>query len=483
MSRRKSSSASAKRSKRARAFAAGAGRNSHRRRAFSTVHGPLHLETLEARCMLAAVSWIGGVDNSWSSEGNWSGGSVPGQDDDVTITLSASSTVAVTGSSVTVKSLDCQSSLSIFNCEMTVTQSFDLGQTASLTVSGSGAKFLASHAVDANGSSFLAINGGEIQCPFMSNYDGGDGLFSAQLSASGSGSLLDFPALTRLVGKYDVGVQGAAFNVINVVASNGGQINLSAVTSIPASRVGITASGTGSDVDLDALTQITGVASGTNGQSQLEVDGGGMIDVPDLTSVFGVSLIVGPDAALSLPALTQFSGGDERLTPTTDLKATGPNSLLDFPALTSLTGKIDNNGGITAITASNGGHINLSMVTQFLPSRVNVLSSGTGSDVDLSALAQMGGSGWQGRLEIEDGGTIEVPDLANVFGVSLVAGPNETLSLPALTSFDGGDDLRGPRIDRSHGPARSIRRSRPRDGVRRRTHQSQCSDCQCDGCI
>src|SRR5260370_28435497 len=123
MSRCKSSAALAKRSKRARASAAGAGRNSHRLRAFSTVHGPLHLETLEARCMLAAVSWIGGVDNSWETASNWSSGIVPGNNDDVPIDIPRDNVVIQVAATESVNSLQCDESLVVASGGLSVSAS------------------------------------------------------------------------------------------------------------------------------------------------------------------------------------------------------------------------------------------------------------------------------------------------------------------------------------------------------------------------
>ena len=59
------------------------------RRATHPVRRP-HLETLETRALLAAVTWTGGAgDNNWDTAANWSTDSVPASADDVTINIAA----------------------------------------------------------------------------------------------------------------------------------------------------------------------------------------------------------------------------------------------------------------------------------------------------------------------------------------------------------------------------------------------------------
>ncbi|HQY87645.1 MAG TPA: hypothetical protein PK402_03240 [Tepidisphaeraceae bacterium] len=63
------------------------------------------VESLESRRLLAAITWDGGGDGTnWSSPNNWSTNALPGQNDDVTISLPAATNI-VLSASASVKSL------------------------------------------------------------------------------------------------------------------------------------------------------------------------------------------------------------------------------------------------------------------------------------------------------------------------------------------------------------------------------------------
>ncbi len=77
--------------------------------------GKPFLETLEARLAPAAISWNGSAgDLSWDNKLNWSPNQVPTSADDVTISISVSGTINISGSSDGVHTLnDTTGSLSI----------------------------------------------------------------------------------------------------------------------------------------------------------------------------------------------------------------------------------------------------------------------------------------------------------------------------------------------------------------------------------
>ncbi len=97
------------------------------------------LEGLEARVVLAAVSWDGGGGNGlWSNALNWSGDALPTQADDVTIEVpGVQRTVIVDAGPVRVKSLTVDDTL-VVNSGITlnVTNSFDLTANADLRITG-----------------------------------------------------------------------------------------------------------------------------------------------------------------------------------------------------------------------------------------------------------------------------------------------------------------------------------------------------------
>src|SRR5256885_6499516 len=65
-------------------------------------------EQLEARVLLSTVSWVNASGGSWSTKENWSGGVVPGQNDDVVIDLPGAITITHSTGIDTIRSLTSQ---------------------------------------------------------------------------------------------------------------------------------------------------------------------------------------------------------------------------------------------------------------------------------------------------------------------------------------------------------------------------------------
>src|SRR4051794_19608553 len=67
------------------------------------------IESLERRRLLAAISWDGGGDGvNWHDPINWSGNTLPGLNDDVTINVAANPTIQFTSAAgnVSVRTLN-----------------------------------------------------------------------------------------------------------------------------------------------------------------------------------------------------------------------------------------------------------------------------------------------------------------------------------------------------------------------------------------
>ncbi len=95
------------------------------------------MEPLEARALLAAVSWDGGAGNAlWHSATNWSNDAVPTSIDDVTIDVAASPTIIYNSASGarTVNSLVCNEALDISGGSLTVAGTAQFG--AEFTLGG-----------------------------------------------------------------------------------------------------------------------------------------------------------------------------------------------------------------------------------------------------------------------------------------------------------------------------------------------------------
>jgi hypothetical protein len=67
-------------------------------------------ESLERRLLFSLVEWVGGSTGNWNTGSNWSGGAVPGMNDDVRINPSSGQVVVTLNAGThTIKSLDAQS--------------------------------------------------------------------------------------------------------------------------------------------------------------------------------------------------------------------------------------------------------------------------------------------------------------------------------------------------------------------------------------
>src|SRR5579862_1149206 len=75
---------------------------------------------LAASASAATITWQGGVDNNFSTGGNWVGGSAPGSSDDAVIASTSNSIVYDTGAPSTLNSLSLNSG---FTGSLTLAQS------------------------------------------------------------------------------------------------------------------------------------------------------------------------------------------------------------------------------------------------------------------------------------------------------------------------------------------------------------------------
>jgi hypothetical protein len=65
-------------------------------------------ERLEDRVLLATVSWINAAGGSWNTPANWSGGALPGPNDDVVIDLAGAIVITHATGTDTIHSLTSQ---------------------------------------------------------------------------------------------------------------------------------------------------------------------------------------------------------------------------------------------------------------------------------------------------------------------------------------------------------------------------------------
>jgi hypothetical protein len=78
------------------------------------------LSRLEERTLLATVTWASDVSGDWDSPAMWTGGAVPGPNDDAVISFSNITVTHDTSASDTVDSVNCAAALDITSGSLTI---------------------------------------------------------------------------------------------------------------------------------------------------------------------------------------------------------------------------------------------------------------------------------------------------------------------------------------------------------------------------
>ena len=123
-----------------------------------------------------------------------------------------------------------------------------------LTASGSGVSFTVTGTTTVSGANLYAEGGASLLLSNLASYTGGAGS-STTLQASGAGSLLGLPNLTTWEGSVYCCGNGGAFDQVRAVG--GGEVSLADLATDEGGATRILAQGTGSVIDLSALTNLT----------------------------------------------------------------------------------------------------------------------------------------------------------------------------------------------------------------------------------
>jgi hypothetical protein len=208
---------------------------------------------LEDRVLPTTVNWINPNSGNWDTAANWSTGSVPGAGDDVVINTTGAVTVTIqAGDYESVHSLTTASNdtLSITGGSLIVaansTLSGGLAITGgSLTASGSGTTLTAAGATNISTADLFAEGGATLSLPQLTSYSPNGGYFRSD----GTGSVLDLSALTTL----------APTGYWDLYATDRGEVKLTGLTSLTGTQ-GIYITDTGNSTLLDGnLTTLSGV--------------------------------------------------------------------------------------------------------------------------------------------------------------------------------------------------------------------------------
>lgn len=326
--------------------------------------------------------------------------------------------------------------------------------------------------------SVTVSGGGKASLPGIRHHDESTGCPQNLWLATGPGSLLDFPALTNLV--------GGQCGFLNVHAIAGGACKFAGLTMIGDGTLNFLADGADSLVDLSALRESRGTTRPVGFEARnhgriampslnggptvtVAIKSGGLLDagqitllkgatvsgtnlvMAGLTNLFAGDLIVEEGGRISLPGLGQFEGG-----PSCGAHAwlaDGIGSVLELPALTNLSGP---NCGTLSVMTVAGGRVVLTNLQQITDGNVSFAADGTGSLTELDSLRKSLGTSGRVGFEAGNGGAIRMPLMTGgpTVGLNIRTNGNLTvealtrlktvqlvaaqLSLPALTNLDGG---------------------------------------------
>ena len=306
---------------------------------------------------------------------------------------------------------------------------------ATLKLSGSGAIDTA-QLTSVDQSNFYVYDGATLALPGVSSYDP---VSSHTLLAKFEDSLLDLSTLTTVAGT----------GTISVKAEDGGKIDLSQITETPGIRLevdcwGTGTGGTGAVVDLTNLRTLTpnsrfGVRYGGTirmpnvtafNKVTLEISGAGAIDTDQFTNVDESSLYASDGATLTLPNVSSFNPVSW-----SRMHANAEGSLLDLSTLTTIagTGKFD-------VGAYRGGKTDLSQIAETPGVILSVNcgetgSAGTRAVVDLANLRTVSRDS---SISVRDGGTVRIPNVTTLNGVSLTVQGDGRLDTGQLTELISG---------------------------------------------
>ena len=420
------------------------------------------IEPLENRQLLSTVDWNSNTSGSWDVATNWSPETVPGPGDDVVIDIPGV-TVTIGSKVESVESIMADDPLDISGGGLTVTGDSTIsgGLTMSggtLTASGSGVSLTATGTTTVPGASLYAVGGASLLLSNLASYTGGAGS-STTLEASGAGSLLNLPNLTTWEGSVYCCGNGGAFDQVSALA--GGEVSLADLTTDKGGATHILAQGTGSVVDLPVLNNLTSDQGGNTSALEVTQEGqiespsltsiydttvtqnGGSLSFPDVTSIDGSNIYVSGGASLTIPGVTEYTGGAGS---STTLEASGAGSLLNLPNLTTWEGSVyccGNGGAFDQVSALAGGEVSLADLTTDNGGATRILAQGTGSVIDLSALTNLTSDqgGNYSALQATQGGQIKSASLTSLNDVLLTIDGTGAQDTAQITSLAGGTTL------------------------------------------
>ncbi|MFI5455338.1 MAG: Ig-like domain-containing protein [Isosphaerales bacterium] len=303
------------------------------------------------------------------------------------------------------------------------------------------------NAANIDNASFDVSGGVTLALPAATSYSANNTL-SLTLTADGAGSVLDLSSLTTFTGQ-------TGFSPMNIQALNGGLIELSHVSSDITGVAQFLSDGTGSTIDISALTSFS-ASNDVGGQSSLQASNGGTILMDQLTQLGFVDLYVGGTMATSQITTIVFGSITVDGVAADFSSLTGSNN---SGALAGDSFTVTNGGSVflpnitelefSSLTATNGGILSLPSVTSFgyASPNLTVLGGGTLALPGLTSLAQyiyLDAEGFGSYLNLSSvsswsGGSIQAADGAevNLNGVPSLPAGTSVYAVPSFSDFFG----------------------------------------------
>ena len=403
----------------------------------------------EARVFVFTKQWVGGGSGGdWVDPVNWSGETVPAEDDAIWIPTGSPAVTNHAGG--TLSQLFCERSMVLegayaFKGPAAVSGPLALSGGSSLTVNDAQGSFEAQGAITAETVSLVALAGGRIELIGLTNY----ATATSTWEARGAGSRIHCPNLLKIWGPAN------DHELMSVQSANGGVVSLPTLEEVMGSRWGggghsrgvqFSAGGAGSVIDLSALIRFEGL---DNPSSKISVADSGQVLVPNLAEAGAVSFEVYDGLTLRFPSLTQYRYRVDRSDGHIVFRAEGNGSKLEFPSLTVWEGP-NQDRGYLYVEALAGGRIEFPVLEELAGSQwggigyargVRFSATGTGSLIDLPVLRTIQGQDSPGSsIAISDDGQVSVPNLAEAGAVSFQVSDGLTLRFPTLTHYRYMDD-------------------------------------------
>ncbi|HVX59594.1 MAG TPA: hypothetical protein VHC19_03300, partial [Pirellulales bacterium] len=392
-----------------------------------------------------------------------------------TLDLSALTTFTATSTGAGLESdngasLDIGNLTSLDKVALTIGGAASLAQIASVTngslAARDGATATFSGLTTFTADSFYVYTAGILNLPTITSY-AGSSTFTPSIQAGDSGSQINLANLTTLNG-------GTNGNRIYVHAYGGASIDMHQLPQINSGAVYFQAQGSGSTIDLSALTAFSATSTGAS----LESDTGATLDIGNLATLDNVALIIGGSASISqitsvtngsitahdgatatFSGLTTFTGDSFYansagiLNLPTVASYTGPSSFspiiqagdsgsrINLSNLTTLNGAT--NGYRIFVHAYGGASIDMHQLPQITSGAVYFQAQNSGSTIDLSALTTFTATSSNAALESDTGATLDIADLTTLDNVALIIGGAASVSQIAsvthgsITAHDG----------------------------------------------